>query len=171
MRTLMSGSAGWPRRGRLNGRVVPPTNEGPASGFFDRSGGPDRPDRPSRADDPDLTGHLSESERTATDAPLDGGLEPDADESGNLRLVLHVPFVVANLAEGAVVGRMLARSLRSAAAEESVEVDVAEATITIEGDQADHRRLFCDRLIGPGRRCVLREGHSVPCHPGRVGAA
>jgi hypothetical protein len=145
----MSGSAGWPRRGRLNGRAVPPTN-----------------------DDPDPAGQPPETGRTIPEQqPGDEPDPDDDDEVAGLRLVLHVPFVAADLAEGAVVGRMLARSLRAAGAAESVEVDVAEATLTVEGDQVDHRRLFCDRLLGPGRRCVLREGHTVPCHPGREAAA
>lgn len=75
------------------------------------------------------------------------------------RFVAHLPFTAATLAEAKQYARMLARTIGG----ELPEVDVAEATVSVEGDSTVHYRLICDRRLDDGRRCVLRADHEVPC--------
>ena len=74
------------------------------------------------------------------------------------RFVVHVPFSAPDLTEARRFARMVARSVAHLS-----EVDEAEATVSEEDNQTVHSRLFCDRLLDGGRRCVLRADHDVPC--------
>lgn len=78
--------------------------------------------------------------------------------ASQLRFVAHVPFTAADLAAAKRYARMLARTLESFPA-----VDVAEATVSEEGDLSIHYRLICDRKLDDGRRCVLSADHETPC--------
>lgn len=74
------------------------------------------------------------------------------------RYVVHVSFVAPDLTVARQFARMLARSIGRLP-----EVDEAEATVSVEDDQTVRSRLFCDRLLAKGQRCVLRADHEVPC--------
>ncbi|MEO3743034.1 hypothetical protein [Plantactinospora sp. B5E13] len=74
------------------------------------------------------------------------------------RYVVHVPFA----APDPTVARMLARTAARSLAR-LPQVDVAEATVSAEDNQGVQSRLFCDRLLGGGRRCALRAEHETPC--------
>ncbi|MGX7670756.1 hypothetical protein [Plantactinospora sp. DSM 117369] len=80
-----------------------------------------------------------------------------AEPSPN-RYVVHVPFAAPDQTEARQYARMLARAVGRLP-----EVDAAEATVSAEDDQGVQSRLFCDRLLAGGRRCVLRADHEVPC--------
>jgi len=79
------------------------------------------------------------------------------------RYVVHVPFTVPDESAARRLGRMLARTLGR-----FPQVDVGEATVSAEDQQGVQSRLFCDRLLGGGRRCVLRAEHEVPCAGGEA---
>ncbi|WP_323373390.1 hypothetical protein [Plantactinospora alkalitolerans] len=74
------------------------------------------------------------------------------------RYVVHVPFTAPDLTRARQFARMVARSTARLP-----EVDAAEATVSAEDNQVVQSRLFCDRLLDKGRRCVLRADHEVPC--------
>lgn len=77
------------------------------------------------------------------------------------RYVVHVPFTAPDETSARQFGRMLARTLGR-----FPQVDTAEATVSAEDNQGVQSRLFCDRLLTGGRRCVLRAEHEVPCTSG-----
>lgn len=81
-----------------------------------------------------------------------------SDPTGPARYVARLPFTAVDLNAAKRYARMLARSLESLP-----EVDVAEATVSREGDPAIEYRLICDRRLDGGRRCVLRADHETPC--------
>ncbi|MEQ4303099.1 hypothetical protein ABNF97_17175 [Plantactinospora sp. B6F1] len=74
------------------------------------------------------------------------------------RYVVHVPFAAPTPATARILARTAARTLARLP-----QVDVAEATVSAEDDQIVQSRLFCDRLLGGGRRCALRAEHQTPC--------
>jgi len=74
------------------------------------------------------------------------------------RYVLHLPFTVADEPAARRLARLLARVLS-----QFPQVDAGEATVSPEDRQGVQSRLFCDRLLGGGRRCVLPAEHVVPC--------
>ncbi|MFY1669225.1 hypothetical protein ACN27G_04575 [Plantactinospora sp. WMMB334] len=76
------------------------------------------------------------------------------------RYVVHVPFTAPTPATARILARTAARTLARLP-----QVDVAEATVSAEDDQIVQSRLFCDRLLGGGRRCALRAEHETPCAP------
>ena len=76
-----------------------------------------------------------------------------------IRYVLHLPFDATGLDAATRLARTLGRSL-----DFLPECDTGETTVTIEGDQVVHHRVFCNRLVEPGRRCVLRAEHPAACH-------
>ena len=76
------------------------------------------------------------------------------------RYVIHLPVIVNDLIAATHLAVTLGRSLRWLP-----HFDVGETTVTEEGDQRVHHRVFCDRLLGGGRRCPLRAGHGSPCTP------
>ncbi|MDW5323926.1 hypothetical protein [Plantactinospora sp. KLBMP9567] len=76
------------------------------------------------------------------------------------RYVVHVPFAAPTPATARILARTAARTLARLP-----QVDVAEATVSAEDDQIVQSRLFCDRLLGGGRRCALRAEHQTPCTP------
>ena len=74
------------------------------------------------------------------------------------RFVVHVPFTAPDLTEARQFARTVTRSVAHLS-----EVDAAEATVSAEDDQSVHSRLFCDRLLDGGRRCVLPADHEALC--------
>ncbi len=78
--------------------------------------------------------------------------------AGSERYVVHLPFTAPDLDRARQFARTLARSVSFL-----TEVDVPESTVSAEDDQSVQSRLFCDRLLDNGRRCVLRAEHEVPC--------
>jgi hypothetical protein len=74
------------------------------------------------------------------------------------RYVVHLTFTASDADTARQFARMAARTLGRLP-----EVDVAEATVSVEDDQLVQSRLFCDRLLDNGRCCVLRAEHPVPC--------
>lgn len=79
------------------------------------------------------------------------------------RYVVHLPFTAPDVDAARQFARMAARTLGGLP-----EVDVAEATVSVGDDQVVQSRLFCDRLLDKGRRCVLRAEHEVPCASGEL---
>jgi hypothetical protein len=43
------------------------------------------------------------------------------------------------------------------------QVDPGEITVSYEDEQPVQHRVFCDRLLAAGRRCLLRADHDGPC--------
>ncbi|MEO3819633.1 hypothetical protein [Plantactinospora sp. B24E8] len=74
------------------------------------------------------------------------------------RYVVHVPFTASDPTAARRFARTAARTL-----DRLPQVDVAEATVSAEDNQGVQSRLFCDRLLSGGRRCVLRAKHETPC--------
>ena len=81
------------------------------------------------------------------------------------RYVIHLPIDAGDLTAATRLARTLRRSMDFLPG-----CDTGETTVTIEGDQATHHRVFCNRLIQPGRRCVLRAAASIAL-PHRAGPA
>ncbi|WP_434742914.1 hypothetical protein [Micromonospora sp. SH-82] len=74
------------------------------------------------------------------------------------RYVIHLPVVAADLVRARILARTAARSLAFL-----TQVDPGETTVSAEDDQGVRHRVFCDRLLKNGRRCILRADHEVPC--------
>ena len=74
--------------------------------------------------------------------------------------VIHLPVTVSDLTAATHLAVTLGRSLRWLPY-----FDTGETTVTEEGDQRVHHRVFCDRRLDAGRRCPLRDGHPGPCVP------
>ncbi|WP_326561818.1 hypothetical protein [Micromonospora sp. NBC_01796] len=75
------------------------------------------------------------------------------------RYVIHLPISAPDLPRARILARTAARSLSFLA------VDARETTVSEEDNQGVHHRVFCDRLLDDGRRCVLRAEHETPCAP------
>ncbi|GAB2934094.1 hypothetical protein GCM10027280_22470 [Micromonospora polyrhachis] len=76
------------------------------------------------------------------------------------RYVAHLPFTARDLSSALIFTRTLVRSLAFLD-----ELDGGEATLTYEGEQNQHHRIFCDLLVANGRRCERRAGHDGSCQP------
>ena len=76
------------------------------------------------------------------------------------RFVIHLPVTAPTLARAKVLARTAGRSLAFLA-----QVDPGETTVSSEDDQGVRHRVFCDRRLAGGRRCVLRAGHDLDCTP------
>ncbi|MGC1214855.1 MAG: hypothetical protein WA890_26800 [Micromonospora sp.] len=74
------------------------------------------------------------------------------------RYVIHVPVAAADLARAKILARTAARSLAFL-----THVDPGETTVSAEDNQGVRHRVFCDRRLDSGRRCVLRADHETPC--------
>jgi hypothetical protein len=75
-----------------------------------------------------------------------------------IRYVIHLPITAPDLARARILARTAARSLAFLTA-----LDPGETTVSEEDDQGVHHRVFCDRLLDGGRRCVLRAEHETAC--------
>lgn len=74
------------------------------------------------------------------------------------RYVIHLPVTAADLARAKILARTAARSLAFL-----THVDPGETTVSAEDNQGVRHRVFCDRRLDNGRRCVLRADHETPC--------
>ncbi|WP_326560745.1 hypothetical protein [Micromonospora sp. NBC_01796] len=74
------------------------------------------------------------------------------------RFVVRLPILARDLAGAQRLARVVGRSLRLLPL-----VDPGEITVSYEDEQRVHHRVFCDRLLGAGRRCLLRADHDGPC--------
>lgn len=74
------------------------------------------------------------------------------------RFVVRLPVLARDLAAAQRLARLVGRSLRLLPL-----VDPGEMTVSYEDDQGVHHRVFCDRLLGGGRRCLLRADHDGAC--------
>lgn len=72
--------------------------------------------------------------------------------------VLHLPFTAAGLDAAKLFARTAGRSL-----EFLTQLDIPETTVSEEDNQGVRHRIFCDRLLGDRRRCVLRAEHPGDC--------
>lgn len=75
------------------------------------------------------------------------------------RWIIHLPIVAPDLARARIMARTAARSLAF------LGVDAGETTVSEEDNQGVHHRVYCDRLLPDGRRCVLRAEHQTDCAP------
>ncbi|SDZ07336.1 hypothetical protein SAMN05444365_105176 [Micromonospora pattaloongensis] len=81
-----------------------------------------------------------------------------SDQPG--RYVMHVPFTASDLVAAKAFARAAGRSLSYLP-----ELDPGETTVSLEDAQGVRHRVFCDRRLGAGRRCVLPIGHALACAP------
>ncbi len=70
----------------------------------------------------------------------------------------HLPFIAPDLPAARQFAGTLARSLAFL-----TEVDQGETTVSAEDDQGARHRVFCDRPLDSGRRCVRRTEHDGDC--------
>lgn len=76
------------------------------------------------------------------------------------RFVIHLPVTAPDLARARILARAVTRVLGFLA-----QIDPGETTVSAEDDQGVRHRVFCDRLLDGGRRCVLRADHVTACSP------
>ena len=74
------------------------------------------------------------------------------------RYVVHLPFTATSLETAKLFARTAGRSLAFLS-----QIDVPETTVSEEDNQGVRHRVFCDRLLDGGRRCVLRAEHTDEC--------
>jgi hypothetical protein len=74
------------------------------------------------------------------------------------RYVIHLPVVAADLTAAQRLARVVARWTGMLP-----HADPGETTVSAEDDQNVRHRVFCDRLLPGGRRCLLRADHDGPC--------
>jgi hypothetical protein len=74
------------------------------------------------------------------------------------RYVIHLPVLAADLGGAVRLARVVARwaGVLSSA-------DPGETTVSAEDEQGVRHRVFCDRRLPGGRRCLLRDDHDGPC--------
>lgn len=75
------------------------------------------------------------------------------------RYVIHLPIVAPDLCRARILARTAVRALNF------LKVDAGETTVSEEDNQGVHHRVFCDRRLADGRRCVLRAEHETGCAP------
>jgi hypothetical protein len=75
-----------------------------------------------------------------------------------VRWVAHLPFTAVDLPAARRFAGTMARSLAFLA-----ELDPGETTVSAEDDQGVRHRIFCDRRLPGGRRCVRPDEHSGQC--------
>ncbi|GGL90608.1 MULTISPECIES: hypothetical protein [Micromonospora] len=76
------------------------------------------------------------------------------------RYVIHLPVVATDLVRARILARTAVRALAFL-----TQVDPGETTVSAEDEQGVRHRVFCDRRLDRGRRCVLRADHQTPCTP------
>lgn len=74
------------------------------------------------------------------------------------RFVVHLPVTSMDLHTAGRMARLVARSLSYLPM-----VDPGETTVSYEDEQGVRYRVFCDRRISTGRRCLLAAGHDGDC--------
>jgi hypothetical protein len=76
------------------------------------------------------------------------------------RFVVHLPVLANDLDGARRFARAICRALGFLA-----DVDRAGATVSTEDAQCVRLWVYCDRLLGGGRRCPLPADHDGPCPP------
>jgi hypothetical protein len=76
------------------------------------------------------------------------------------RFVVHLPVLATDLAAARRFARAICRALGFLA-----DVDRAGATVSTEDAQCVRHWVYCDRLLGGGRRCPLPADHDGRCAP------
>ncbi|MFI9528262.1 hypothetical protein [Micromonospora rosaria] len=74
------------------------------------------------------------------------------------RYVVHLTVRVADVAAAHLFARAVTRSLSFLP-----ELVLGETTVSVEGAPSNQQQVFCDRLLGNGRRCLLRPEHHGDC--------
>ncbi|MCM0675009.1 hypothetical protein NCC78_09950 [Micromonospora phytophila] len=74
------------------------------------------------------------------------------------RFVVHLPVLAADLDAAKRFARAITRSLSFLP-----DVDPAETTVSEEDAQFVRHRVFCDSLLGDGRRCPRPADHDGAC--------
>ncbi|MFY1703621.1 hypothetical protein ACN28G_18090 [Micromonospora sp. WMMA1923] len=74
------------------------------------------------------------------------------------RWVIHLPVVAPDLPAAQRLARVISRWARILP-----QVDPGESTVSAEDEQGVRHRVFCDLLLGRGRRCRLRAAHEGEC--------
>ncbi|WP_406072476.1 hypothetical protein [Micromonospora sp. NBC_01638] len=78
--------------------------------------------------------------------------------AGRERFVIHLPVVAADLVVAVRLARVVARWASVLA-----QADPGETTVSVEDNQCVRHRVFCDRRLAGGRRCLLRADHDGHC--------
>lgn len=76
------------------------------------------------------------------------------------RFVVRLPLLAHDLAGAQRLARVMGRTMRILP-----HVDPGEITVSYEDEQGVHHRVFCDRFLGAGRRCLLPADHDDGCVP------
>ncbi|MEH1015346.1 hypothetical protein V6U90_19800 [Micromonospora sp. CPCC 206060] len=74
------------------------------------------------------------------------------------RYVIHLPVVVNDLTAAKRLGRVVARWMSLLPP-----CDPGDTTVSEEDAQGVRHRVFCDRRLPAGRRCLLHPDHDGPC--------
>ncbi|MER7164760.1 hypothetical protein ABT336_01605 [Micromonospora sp. NPDC000207] len=74
------------------------------------------------------------------------------------RFVVHLPVAAEDLDTARRYARVIGRAVSFLG-----NVDRAETTVSYEDAQGVHHRVFCDRLLGSGRRCPRNADHHGDC--------
>ncbi|MER7164659.1 hypothetical protein ABT336_01085 [Micromonospora sp. NPDC000207] len=74
------------------------------------------------------------------------------------RWVIHLPVTAPDLSAAQRLARVVARWTRILP-----QTDPGELTVSAEDAQGVRHRVFCDLLLGGGRRCRLRADHDGDC--------
>ncbi|GAB3795231.1 hypothetical protein [Micromonospora zhanjiangensis] len=75
-----------------------------------------------------------------------------------MRYVIHLPVNAATLAHARILARTAVRALTFL-----TPLDPGETTVSEEDAQGVRHRVYCDRPLDGGRRCVLRAEHESVC--------
>ncbi|WP_229400686.1 hypothetical protein [Micromonospora okii] len=74
------------------------------------------------------------------------------------RYVIHLPVLAADLGGAVRLARVVARWAGVLSFG-----DPGETTVSAEDEQGVRHRVFCDRRLPDGRRCLLRADHDGSC--------
>lgn len=80
------------------------------------------------------------------------------------RFVVHLPVLAADLDGARRLARVMGRALGFLA-----DVDRLGTTVSAEDAQCVRHWVWCDRLLGGGRRCALPADHDGGCGPRGAG--
>lgn len=89
-------------------------------------------------------------------AAANDSTDDESDETGGY--VVHLPVRTRNLTVAMRLARALARSLGFLP-----EFEPGGTTVSREDEQGVRHRVFCDRRLAGGVRCLLRPDHRGPC--------
>ncbi|MFI1194247.1 hypothetical protein ACH4T9_13440 [Micromonospora sp. NPDC020750] len=76
----------------------------------------------------------------------------------NERFVIHLPVVANDLLSAQRLARVVAHWTHVLP-----QTEAGGTTVSAEDDQNVRHRVFCDRILSGGRRCLLRPDHDGGC--------